>query len=327
MTSNQPTTPSRAATPNRRMEGPGPLAHTDVEAVAARCAGLPDTTVRLTGSGRVVAADVDGDPDGVPVVLVHGTPDSRLARHPDPEIAAGLGVRLIAVDRPGFGHTSPDRGATPQHFAADLAALFDHLGLESVHLLAWSAGAIWALGAASELGERVRSVTAVGALVPGEAFNDTRVRAAAGSARLGMVTTAEELGATAAAALIAPMLVPDPATPAAALEHRAEVDGDDLEAVPGATVQMAAATCDAVRQGAGGLIRDLAVQFGASRTDLEKVASPVHLVTGGDDHVCPPAFADWYAAHLPDARVSIIEHAGHGLLLTHWRTILEAILA
>ena len=37
-----------------------------------------------------------GDPDGTPVVYLHGGGDSRLSRHPDDSIAAALGVRLLA---------------------------------------------------------------------------------------------------------------------------------------------------------------------------------------------------------------------------------------
>ena len=42
-----------------------------------------------------------GDPDGTPVVYLHGGGDSRLSRHPDDSIAAELGVRLLALDRCG----------------------------------------------------------------------------------------------------------------------------------------------------------------------------------------------------------------------------------
>ena len=42
-----------------------------------------------------------GDPNGAPVVYLHGGGDSRLSRHPDDSIAASLGVRLLAVDRCG----------------------------------------------------------------------------------------------------------------------------------------------------------------------------------------------------------------------------------
>ncbi len=286
----------------------------------------PDVVVTVSGTRRTIAADIDGDPTGTPIVLVHGTPDSRLARHPDPTIAAGLGVRMIAVDRPGFGHSTADPAATPLGFAADLTALLDHLGIADAHLLAWSAGTIWTLGVAAAAPARVRSVTAVGGLVPFEAFADPDLRHAAGDTRMGMVETAEELGAELAAEMIAPLLVPDPATPEAALEHRSEAGDTALSAVPGADVHMAAAVCDAVRSGPAGLIRDVAVQLGPSGVDLGGIEVPARFVTGSDDAVCPPAFAHWYAAQLPQGEAEIVPVAGHGLLLTHWHEVLARIV-
>jgi pimeloyl-ACP methyl ester carboxylesterase len=60
-----------------------------------------------------VAVDDVGDPAGVVVVYLHGTPDSRLSRHPDDALAARAGVRLLALDRPGYGRTSPLPLAVP----------------------------------------------------------------------------------------------------------------------------------------------------------------------------------------------------------------------
>lgn len=45
------------------------------------------------------------DPRGAPVFFFHGIPGSRIFRPPD-EITAKMGVRLICVDRPGYGLSS-----------------------------------------------------------------------------------------------------------------------------------------------------------------------------------------------------------------------------
>lgn len=298
----------------------------DAAAVNALLDRQADVTLQVPGTARVLAADDLGDPVGTPIVLLHGTPDSRLARHPDPSITRSLGVRLVAVDRPGFGHSTVDPDASPTGYSRDIVALLDHLDLSSAHVLAWSAGAIWALGAAAGAPDRVRSVTAVGGLVPFEAFADQAVRDVAGEARLGMIETAEELGASAAAEMIAPLLVPDPITPQAALEHRREIGDASISAIPGADVHMAAAICDAVRNGTVGLIRDVTVQLAPSGVDLGAVSVPTRFVTGVDDTTCPPAFAHWFAAQIPGATTEIVPDAGHGLLLTYWHDILARIV-
>lgn len=286
--------------------------------VAELLAAEPDVRFRLAEHDRVIAADLIGDVPHDPVVYLHGTPDSRLARHPDPRATYAAGIGLIAVDRPGFGHSGADPDATPMRFGRDLVALLDHLGVDRVGVAAWSAGAIWALGLAASAPARVSSVLIVGGLVPFEAFDDPAVEAAAGDARLGMVESARDLGAGVAAEMIGPLLVPDPPTPQAALEHRAEHGAPELTAIPGADEQMAAATIDAVRFGTDGLIHDLEVQLSPSGLDLGSIDVPVHLVTGADDTVCPPAFAEWFAARLPRATVTVVPGAGHGLLLADW---------
>ncbi len=55
-----------------------------------------DRTVTLA-DGRQLGFDDVGDPEGIPVLYVHGSPDSRRARHPNDRLAAELGVRLVAV--------------------------------------------------------------------------------------------------------------------------------------------------------------------------------------------------------------------------------------
>lgn len=302
-----------------------PVVETDVQAVAALVERGPTLAVPIPGTDRVIAADVEGPSNGTPVVLIHGTPDSRLARHPDPSILDRLDIQLIAVDRPGFGHSTYDPAASPASFGHDLGALLDNLDISQAHVVTWSAGALWALGAASTISTRITSVTICGGLVPFEAFDDAQVEAAAGEARLGMIEAANELGADIAAEMIAPMVVPDPMSPAAALEHRLESGPHDLDAIPGATIQMAAACCDAVRQGHDGLLRDFTVHFTPHAVDIAAIATPVRFVTGTNDDTCPPAFAHWYARHLPNSHVETVDDASHGVMLTHWEQILGTI--
>ncbi|MDQ2649638.1 MAG: alpha/beta hydrolase, partial [Actinomycetota bacterium] len=79
--------------------------------------------------GRTVVLDDVGDPGGQTVVYLHGTPDARQARHPDDSLAAAAGVRLLAVDRPGFGDSDLDPGGDLTSLGGDLAAVLDQLEL------------------------------------------------------------------------------------------------------------------------------------------------------------------------------------------------------
>jgi pimeloyl-ACP methyl ester carboxylesterase len=118
------------------------------------------------GDGRVLAYEVWGEPDGVPVMFQHGTGDSRLARHPDPTVTSALGVRLVTVDRPGVGGSTPRPDRTLLDWACDAEALADALHLERFAVAGWSGGAPHALAMAYRLGDRVSTVALASALAP-----------------------------------------------------------------------------------------------------------------------------------------------------------------
>lgn len=285
----------------------------------------PPTHLVEVADGRRVAVDEVGAPDGTPIVYIHGTPDTRRARHPDDSLAAALGVRLVCVDRPGFGASDCDPHATFESFGRDLGILLDRLAIGDARLLAWSAGAPWLMGAASLLAERVKAVAIAAGTVPAEAYADPAVRAAAGEARLGMHEAATDLGAWDAAEMMAPMLVPDPPTIELAREQLAAHEPTtlaELASIPGALDRMAEAMVDSIAGGQMGLIVDVARAYAPSTLDLGEIACPVRLWYGSEDSTCPPAFGRWYADRVPRAEMTVVEGASHGLLLTHWSEVL-----
>src|SRR5262245_23933202 len=106
-----------------------------------------DETLRLPDGRRLAWAEW-GRPDGPPVLLLHSSPGSRLL-DPDPAATAAAGVRLLTVDRPGFGGSEPNPDPTFAGFAADLATLAAELDLRDLALMGWSGGGQYALAAAT----------------------------------------------------------------------------------------------------------------------------------------------------------------------------------
>src|SRR5258708_1654460 len=98
--------------------------------------GPPRDKVLSLRDGRVLGYTQTGHPLGKPVFFFHGSPGSRLQRHPDETIAREMGIRLIGIDRPGYGLSDfqPDR--TLLDWPADVAQLADALLLDpSVNLI------------------------------------------------------------------------------------------------------------------------------------------------------------------------------------------------
>lgn len=263
------------------------------------------------------------------MVYLHGTPDSRLARHPDDSVAADMGVRLLAVDRPGAGGSDLDPDGTLASLGRDLAELLDHLAIDAAALLGWSAGGLFALASAGVLGDRVRAVGLVATVPPVEAYREREVLDSLGPARRSFIDLALEMSPRELAAEVAPMLVPQPLDRARAIEHVAEQAGArgraELDAVPGALEQMADALVAAVASGTGGIEHDLALQL-TPGLDLTEVQAPVRTFHGTDDQISPPEVGAWLAARLPTGVLDRVPDGGHHLHLPRWRGVLRAVL-
>ena len=285
----------------------------------------PEPDRRVTMNGRSIAVDDRGDPDGTPVLYVHGTPDSRLARHPVDGIARRLGIRLIAADRPGIGDSDPDPEATPMSVADDLTAVLEALGVPDAHVVAWSAGSITALALAATHPDRVRTLTLVAPLIPADAYGDADVLAGSDDSRklfadhLGSATP-DELGRE-----LAPWLVPPEIDDATAREMLA----DSLAAVrhiDGAGDQLVAALCQSVAAGTIGLEREIAAQATPLGDLLDTIAAPVTIHVGDRDEVTPPPMGRWLADRLG---TDVRSHAGegHALMLTRWEALLTEVVS
>jgi len=116
----------------------------------------------LETNGARIAYDVVGN--GEPVVLVHAGVADR-SMWDDQVEALRDAYRVIRHDTRGFGETETE--AVPFSNRADIAALLDHLGERSAHLVGLSRGGQIALDFALEYPERVRSLTAVAGGVGG----------------------------------------------------------------------------------------------------------------------------------------------------------------
>jgi len=127
-------------------------------------AQILDSSVRIR-DGRILSYRETGDRAGAPVLMIHGTPGSRqLYIASDVELRQ-WGVRLIQVDRPGFGLSTPCEGMEFRNYGIDIEQLLDHLHIAQAGVLGWSAGTPWALALGSTLNSRVSRIGIVGALV------------------------------------------------------------------------------------------------------------------------------------------------------------------
>ena len=119
----------------------------------ARRSSLGEQTLQLPDGRNLCLFEDDDGSGGTPVLFLHGTGSNKLRwlqKAPIP------GVRLIAVDRPGYGNSDPlPEAAAPSAYVHDLLALCDTLGVERFYICGHSNGCLWALVMAACVPERV----------------------------------------------------------------------------------------------------------------------------------------------------------------------------
>lgn len=254
----------------------------------------------------------------------HGIPDGRFGCGAGP-VCEDRGIRLIAVDRPGVGASSPKPKRTVLDWASDVEELADRLAIESFSVAGQSAGGPYALACARELGDRVESaalISGCGRLdQPGFARQMHTARAWWLAARLpgamaflysasGHLTRRNPALAQKLVAANFPKI------------DRAVVIRPDVAA------RLQFAYAEATRAGGGrGLAEDMRTVLSPWGFDPAEIGVPVHVFHGRRDAIAPPAHAEHWIETLPDARPVWFEDAGHLLIEDHAEEVLDALAA
>jgi len=285
-------------------------------------APTPATRTLTRSDGRKLAWSELGDPDGRPVFWCHGGLSCRV----DAELMArglqGLGVRLIAVDRPGIGESDRQKGRTVADWPLDVAAVADELGIDRFAAAGWSAGGPFALACAAVLPARVAAVVTIGGMAP--------IRSRAERRELGLATDrlmiplAHRLPGL-AAAVMAPARRAKPARlKARLLKSVPAPDRAILEPLP--PEQAVGYSAAALRHGTHGTVDDYRAFGGTWGFDLRAVKVPVRCWQGADDTLLPMTHARRLAAALSTGVLHVVPDAGHFLFVTHTADVFGGLL-
>jgi pimeloyl-ACP methyl ester carboxylesterase len=118
-----------------------------------------DQSIRVS-DGRTVGYADFGTPSATAVLWCHGGPGSRLEPAFLRTDAADAGLRIIGIDRPGYGLSTPRPGRTIAEWVPEALAVTDHLGIDRFVTVGVSTGGAYALAAAALAPDRVVGVVA-----------------------------------------------------------------------------------------------------------------------------------------------------------------------
>lgn len=105
---------------------------------AESCRYRLDNTTSATVTlpdGRELGYAQYGSQPGRAVLYIHGLPGSRIEATIWEELAVRMGVRMISVDRPGYGWSSPHPDRRLLDYANDMQHLAERLELEEYSVL------------------------------------------------------------------------------------------------------------------------------------------------------------------------------------------------
>lgn len=115
---------------------------------------MTDRTIELD-DGRTVGFAEFGAPSGTAVLWCHGGPGSRLEPAHLDVAARDAGLRIVGIDRPGYGLSTPQPGRTIAGWVPEALAIADELGVDQFVTVGVSTGGAYALATAALAPDRV----------------------------------------------------------------------------------------------------------------------------------------------------------------------------
>jgi pimeloyl-ACP methyl ester carboxylesterase len=267
--------------------------------------------------GRTLAYALWGDPDGFPILVLHGTPGCRLERWPDEDVYRRLGILVVTHDRAGYGRSTRRPGRRIVDEVDDVAALADHLGLEQFGVTGGSGGGAHALACAARLPDRVVRAACVVGVAP---LGDPGLERDDWLAGMDPENVKEfEWTVAGEDVLMRELEVEHSKLAARVAEDPSSVLGDfDLsesdrkELTRAERVQIIRESwAEHSVRGVGGWADDDLAHTRPWGFDVGEITVPVLVRYGATDVLVPPAHGEWLAAHVPGCVVKVDGDAGH----------------
>jgi len=289
---------------------------------------IPEPTTVRTADGRIVGYYAFGDPQGTPVVALHGTPACGAGYAWADERARARGIRLLAPNRPGVGASEPwrlGRAPTVADYAPELAAFADALDLETFSLVGYSGGGPYALRGAHALADRVTAAAIVsgsghvGAWASIDDFETSDRVLTRLAARTPILARA-----SVALSAYAARLAPKSSIRVAQVEMSA-ADRAVMAKFPSARAALAVFS-QSCRPGARGVVDDYAILGRPWGFSVEDIAVPIHCWHATADKVVPIRHTEELGSRIPGARLTSWADEGHLAIVDRVGEVFDALL-
>jgi pimeloyl-ACP methyl ester carboxylesterase len=279
------------------------------------------------GSGRKLGISALGEPIATRlVVLCLPTPGAG-PFDPDPEATIASGVRVVEIDRPGYGGSDPlPNGVEPtvERFADDIAEYLQRVegvaaettGIQfgTVGIVGWSFGGAIATSFAARHPELTDSVVVIGSPNPHTLRKGQRYSAISELRKHGIEKSFESLCAS----------IREDGPPS--LTSLGIDDADPALAPLGVRGRLERMLENAWAQDAKGIAADrVSVRTDDWADAVGRLDVSALLMYGRQDAVASESDAKWYAERFHDPVTMNMPDEGHLVLLTHWQQVMEFV--
>ena len=263
-----------------------------------------------SADNRTISFADYGPASGLAVLCCHGGPGSRLEPRRISEQAAAAGFRLIGIDRPGYGKSTPLPGRSICDWTQDAIAVADHLMLDQFLMVGVSTGGSYALATAAVAPSRVLGVLVCCGMTDIAWANDVDDAKMVGAQPIwnapdrdaAIAVAIEQFGERGDKVMVPDADAPPVLSPAdmAVVMDPAYAEGDP--------------TNERFAQSVLGYADDRIAdgpRHGWSSFEIDKVVCPVIVIHGEQDWIVPVAQAHHTAAILRDAELRTFAEHGH----------------
>lgn len=264
------------------------------------------------GDDRQIGFAEFGNPQGRAIFWLHGTPGARRQIPVEARVyAENHNIRLIGVDRPGIGSSTPHAYPNVLAFADDLRTIADVLGIDKMAVIGLSGGGPYTLACATAMPDRVVVAGVLGGVAPtvgdegiGGGLMGLGSIVAPALPVVGLPLRLALVGLVRSIRPIAPLALQGYAMVSPEgdrrLLQRPEIGAmflDDL--LNGSRKQLAAPLAD---------VAVFAKDWGFR---LDEVKTPVRWWHGDKDHIVPYAHGEHVVSRLPDAELYTLPGESH----------------
>lgn len=265
--------------------------------------------VVILKDGRRLGFVEYGSLRGFPIFLFHGWPSSRLRVASVIKAARKSGVRLICIDRPGYGLSDYKKGRKILDWPCDVVELADQLKITKFSVYGVSGGGPYAAVCAYKIPERIiKAGIAVGLApiyAPGvlEGMNLLYRIGWSNYSRIPFLAILGSLYIWVVAKYFPKLISLDDLNVA-----------DQREAI-----------LEAYRQGVRAAAQDLILYTADWGFDISRIKAKVFLWYGGRDKAAPVAMGKYYAEMIPTSTFKVYPDEGHILSITHAEEIFNTL--